>query len=66
MKAFNTFLEDTTGMTGELLECSGEKMIYYPPRELGNGASTRRAVTVWEPLFQTMHGEDSQLPSAIA
>ena len=53
-------------MTGELLECSGEKMIYYPQQELGNGASTRRAVTVWEPLFQMMHGEDSELPSAIA
>ncbi|KAJ5091560.1 hypothetical protein NUU61_006430 [Penicillium alfredii] len=65
VKAFQTFLEDSTGMTGELLECSGEKLIYYKPREMGNGAATKRAVTVWEPLFQMMHKETSQLADAI-
>lgn len=65
LKAYNTFLEDTTGMAGELLECSAHKLIYYQPPEPGNGPITKRAVTVWEPLFRMMHGEDSQLPDAI-
>lgn len=52
-------------MAGELLECSGEKLIYYKQREMGNSAATKRAVTVWEPLFKMMHGENSQLLDAI-
>lgn len=65
LDAYQTFLEDTTGMAGELLECSAEKLIYYNLPEMGNGGVTKRAVTVWEPLFRAMHGEDSQLPDAI-
>jgi hypothetical protein len=52
-------------MAGELLECSADKLIYYPMPELGNGHVTKRAVTVWEPLFRMMHGEDSGLPDAL-
>lgn len=66
LKAYQTFLEDTTGMTGQLLECSAHKLIYYPMPEHGNGYVTKRAITVWEPLFQMMHGEASQLPDAIS
>lgn len=65
LNAYETFLEDSTGMAGELLECSAEKLIYYPMPEPGNGHITKRAITVWEPLFRMMHGEDSQLPEAI-
>ncbi|RDW68858.1 SDR family oxidoreductase [Aspergillus mulundensis] len=65
LKAYRTFLEDTTGMTGQLLECSAEKLVYYSLPEYGNGHVTKRAVTVWEPLFRMLHGEDSQLPDAI-
>lgn len=52
-------------MAGELLECSAHKLIYYPMPEHGNGHVTKRATTVWEPLFRMMHGEASQLPDAI-
>lgn len=65
LKAYQTFLEDTTGMHGQLLECSANKLVYYPEPEQGNGHVTKRAITVWEPLFRMMHGEDSQLPEAI-
>ncbi|CAI7608134.1 unnamed protein product [Penicillium pancosmium] len=65
LKAYQVFLEDTTGMAGETLECSADKLIYYHMPEYGNGYITKRAVTVWEPLFRMMHGEDSQLPDAI-
>lgn len=52
-------------MAGELLECSADKLIYYQMPKPGNGHITKRAVTVWEPLFRIMHGEDSNLPDAI-
>lgn len=65
LKAYDTFLEDSTGMAGELLECSAEKLIYYPMPKPGNGHITQRATTVWEPLFRMMHGEDSKLSEAI-
>ncbi|KAJ5775875.1 uncharacterized protein N7511_000886 [Penicillium nucicola] len=65
LDAYETFLEDATGMTGQLLECSAEKLIYCPMPEPGNGHITRRATTVWEPLFRMMHGEDSNLSEAI-
>lgn len=64
--AYQIFLEDTTGMAGQLLECSVEKHIFYPSPEFGNGPFTKRAVTVWEPLFKIMHGENSGLSDAIA
>lgn len=63
--AFDTFLEDTTGMAGEMLECSGNRLVFYPMPEPSNGKVTKRAVTVWEPLFRMMHGDDSRLEDAI-
>ena len=65
LDAYDVFLEDATGKAGELLECSANKLIYYEPPALGNGRITKRAVTVWEPLFRMMHGEDSGLPDAV-
>ena len=65
LDAYRLFLNDTTGIAGELLECSVEEMLFYKPREMANGRFTRRAVTVWEPLFRQMHGDDSGLPDAI-
>ncbi|KAE8149639.1 hypothetical protein BDV25DRAFT_155974 [Aspergillus avenaceus] len=65
LDAFKIFLEDRTGMAGEMLECSADKLIYYDLPEMGNGPVTKRAVTVWEPLFRIAHGEDSNLPDAI-
>lgn len=65
LKAYDVFLEDTTGMAGQLLEGSAEKLIYYQMPQPGNGRITERAVTVWEPLFEMMHGEKSGLPGAI-
>jgi hypothetical protein len=65
LKAYRVFLNDTTQMAGEALECSADKLIYHHLPEYGNGHITQRAVTVWEPLFRMLHGEDSHLPDAI-
>ncbi|CAG8107319.1 unnamed protein product [Penicillium salamii] len=66
LDGFETFLNDSTGMAGELLEGSANRLIFYHLPKPGNGHITLRATTVWEPLFRAMHGEDSQLPGAIA
>ncbi|KAB8236369.1 uncharacterized protein BDW43DRAFT_268343 [Aspergillus alliaceus] len=65
LEAVHIFLQDKTGMAGELLECSADRLIYYDLPEMGNGHITKRAVTVWEPLFKLAHGEISDLPDAI-
>lgn len=63
--AYNMFLKDPKRY-GEVVECSAEKQFLVPDPPLLNGEVTKRACTVWDPLFKTMHGEDSQLPDAIA
>ncbi|KAE8383614.1 hypothetical protein BDV26DRAFT_287442 [Aspergillus bertholletiae] len=65
LDAVQIFIEDKTGLAGKLLECSADKLISYNPPEMGNGHITKRAATVWEPLFRLVHGENSDLPDAI-
>lgn len=52
-------------MNGQLIECSGTKQFFLQPPEMANGAATKRACTVWEPLFEAKHHEKSGLPDAI-
>ncbi|KAG7133982.1 Short-chain dehydrogenase/reductase ascJ like protein [Verticillium longisporum] len=62
--AYNTFLEDDT-LSGQAIECSAEKRLFVPAMEPLNGHVSKRAVTVWEPLFKMYHHEGSGLPDAI-
>ncbi|KAL4877897.1 hypothetical protein BJY04DRAFT_209619 [Aspergillus karnatakaensis] len=52
-------------INGELIECSTDKRFFLPAPELANGEATKRACTVWEPLFEIKHGEKSELSGAI-
>ncbi|ETS79981.1 hypothetical protein PFICI_07510 [Pestalotiopsis fici W106-1] len=52
-------------MIGQLIECSTDKHFFHPLPELANGEATKRACTVWEPLFEQKHHEKSGLPDAI-
>ncbi|KAK4504829.1 hypothetical protein PRZ48_002791 [Zasmidium cellare] len=63
--AYIRLLEDPS-IYGEAIECSAKSHFFFPEPEMSNGRITRRAVTVWEPLFKMLHGEDSELPDAIA
>ena len=63
--AHDKFIDDEEGVTGLALEGSSNRLIFYEMPEYGNGFKTKRAVTVWEPLFKAMHGENSELPDAI-
>ncbi len=63
--AYDHYLNDDSGKTGQVVECSAEKRIFMPDPPMVNGAVTKRSVTVWDPLFKMMHKENSGLPDAI-
>lgn len=66
VSAYHTFLDDEKGeLYGKAIECSAEKHFFVEELPLANGAVSKRAVTVWEPLFKMSHHELSGLPDAI-
>jgi hypothetical protein len=58
-------LLDDESLFGQAIEGSTDKHFFFPDPPLMNGAATKRAITVWDPLFELSHGELSQLPNAI-
>lgn len=64
VKAYEKFLSDD-GLWGQAVECSVDRLIFSEQPGYLDGAYSKRATTVWDPLFQTMHHESSQLPDAI-
>ena len=58
------FLDDES-LVGQAIECSVDKHLFFQDPPLLNGAATKRSVTVWDPLFELIHGEKSGLPDAI-
>ncbi|KAI1258860.1 hypothetical protein F5Y18DRAFT_324747 [Xylariaceae sp. FL1019] len=60
VSAYNLFLDDLS-RNGQVVECSVDKHCFVPEPELLNGQATKRAVTVYEPLHTSMHGEESGL-----
>lgn len=65
IKAHDEFIDDERGMAGQTLEGSADQLVYYDMPEPGNVYKTKRATTVWEPLFRAMDGENLDLPDAI-
>jgi hypothetical protein len=60
------FLDDKEGgLVGEAIECSADKHFFVPKPKFLNGGVSKRACTVWDPLFMMMHKENSGLPDAI-
>jgi hypothetical protein len=51
VSAYERFLDDDS-LYGRVLECSAEKQFFLEPPTLANGHVSRRAVTVWDPLFR--------------
>lgn len=64
VSAYNLFLNDKS-RTGQVVECSAKEHFLLPDPPLLNGRITKRATTVWDPLFKMMHGENSGLEEAI-
>jgi hypothetical protein len=63
--AYDKLLNDES-LTGQAIECSANKHLFANQPEFLNGAVSKRAVTVWDPLFKMMHSELSGLPDAIS
>ncbi|KAF1991818.1 15-hydroxyprostaglandin dehydrogenase [Aulographum hederae CBS 113979] len=64
--AYDQLLSDPS-IHGQAIEGSVEKCLLVPRNEVFlNGYKSKRAVTVWEPLFEMNHGEKSGLADAIA
>ncbi|OAG10747.1 uncharacterized protein CC84DRAFT_1161608 [Paraphaeosphaeria sporulosa] len=62
--AYERCLDDAS-LYGRVIECSTDKQFDLEPPTLANGHYSRRAVTVWDPLFKMYHKEASGLPDAI-
>ncbi|CAK7217701.1 hypothetical protein SCUCBS95973_003234 [Sporothrix curviconia] len=66
-RAYAGCLADDDTRSGVILECSGTQIsdIEHERLTFKNGVPSVRSVTVWDPLFKQIHGEPSELPSAI-
>ena len=63
VSAYNRFLDGDE--YGEAVECSVNDQILVPRPEYLNGRKSKRACTVWDPLFKMYHHENSGLNDAI-
>ncbi|KAL1891404.1 hypothetical protein Sste5346_007667 [Sporothrix stenoceras] len=66
-QAYADCLADGDTRSGVILECSGTQIsdIDHSRLTFKNGTPSVRSITVWDPLFKQIHGESSELPSAI-
>jgi hypothetical protein len=62
--AYQRCLSDET-LFGKVIECSADQQFFLKTPELANGGVSKRAVTVWDPLFEMYHHEASGLSDAI-
>ncbi|KAF2741428.1 15-hydroxyprostaglandin dehydrogenase [Polyplosphaeria fusca] len=62
--AYKRCLNDAS-VFGKVIECSAAQQFLLETPELANGRVSKRAVTVWDPLFKMYHHELSGLPDAI-
>ena len=51
VSAYERCIEDES-LSGKVIECSVDKHFFLDTPELGNGRFSKRAVTVWDPLFK--------------
>lgn len=51
VSAYERCLDDSS-IFGKVIECSTDKQFFLDPPSLANGHFSKRAVTVWDPLFK--------------
>lgn len=51
VSAYERFLDDEA-LFGKVIECSADKQFFLETPSLANGRISKRAVTVWDPLFE--------------
>jgi len=64
VSAYDKLLNDDS-LAGKAIEASVDKHCIVARPEYLNGRFSKRACTVWEPLFKSYHGENSGLDDAI-
>ena len=62
--AYQRCLSDDS-LYGKVIECSSDQQFFLETPALANGRVSRRAVTVWDPLFKMYHHEASGLSDAL-
>ncbi len=67
VRAYDECLADGDVRSGEILEASGHLVssVDFSELKFRNGQPSVRSVTVWDPLFKAIHGENSGLEEAI-
>jgi NAD(P)-dependent dehydrogenase (short-subunit alcohol dehydrogenase family) len=63
---YDAYLDDTENIrTGETVEATHDKLINWGHPGYKSGAFSKRTEAVFEPWFELVHGEKSELPGAI-
>jgi NAD(P)-dependent dehydrogenase (short-subunit alcohol dehydrogenase family) len=66
LSAYDLFLEDTRNtMSGQMIEATNKKLVDWGHPEYKSGPFAKRTDAVFEPWFETMHGEKSGLPGTL-
>lgn len=66
LSGYDAFLDDISNRkTGETLEAAHDKLFVWGYPEHKSGAFAKRTEKVYDPWFEMMHGEKSELPSAL-
>lgn len=66
LSAYDVFLDDAANVkTGQLIEAAHDKLYEWGKPEYKSGAFAKRTEAVFEPWFEQVHGEKSDLPGAV-
>lgn len=66
LSAYDLFLEDTENTrSGQTIEAAHNNLVDWGHPEYKSGPFAKRTDTVFEPWFETMHGEKSGLPGTL-
>jgi NAD(P)-dependent dehydrogenase (short-subunit alcohol dehydrogenase family) len=65
MAGYERYIEDTTGKTGECIEAAHDELIAWGHPGYKSGAFAQRTEKVYDPWFEMVHGEKSELPGAL-
>lgn len=66
LSAYERYVEDATGKTGETIEAAHDELIEWGHPGYKSGAFAQRTEKVYDPWFEMVHGEKSGLPGSIA
>ncbi|KAH9872521.1 hypothetical protein IAQ61_005357 [Plenodomus lingam] len=66
LSAYDLFLDDAANIkTGQCIEAAHDKLYEWGTPEYKSGAFAKRTEAVFEPWFELMHGEKSDLPGTV-